>query len=73
LIKHGQKTQKYQKYLNIPNNGGRKIVAALSTTTDHQEVSRIGRNSRRPSKTPRDSSSTTKSKKLQIRVTVPGS
>jgi len=65
--------QKYQKYLNIPNNSGWKIVAALSTTTDHQEVSRIGRNLRRLSKTPRNPSSTTKSKKLRIRVVVPGS
>jgi len=64
--------QKNQKYLNTPNNGGWKIADALSTSTDHQEVSRIGRNSRRLSKIPRDLSSTIKSKKLQIKVEVPG-
>jgi len=69
---HGQKMQKNQEYLNIPNNGGQKIAAVLSTSTDHQEVSRIGRNSRRLSKTPRDHSLTTKFKKLQIKVVVPG-
>jgi len=63
---------KNQEYLNIPNNGGQKIAAVLSTSTDHQEVLRIGRNSRRLSKTPRDHSSMTKFKKLQIKVTVPG-
>ena len=68
----GQKTQKNQEYLNIPNNGGQKIAAALLTSTDHQEVSRIGRNSRRLSKIPRDHSLMTKFKKLQIKVVVPG-
>ena len=69
---HGQKMQKNQKYLNTPNNGGQKIADALSTSTDHQEVSRIGRNLRRLSKILRDLSSTIKSKKLQIKVEVPG-
>jgi len=68
----GQKTQKNQEYLNIPNNGGQKIAAALLTSTDHQEVSRIGRISRRLSKIPRDHSLMTKFKKLQIKVVVPG-
>ena len=39
----GKKMQKNQKYLNTPNNGGWKIADALSTSTDHQEVSRIGK------------------------------
>ena len=68
----GQKMQKNQKYLNTPNNGGWKIADALSTSTDNQEVSRIGRNLRRLSKILRDLSSTIKSKKLQIKVEVPG-
>ena len=68
----GQKMQKNQKYLNIPNNGGQKIADALSTSTDHQEVSRIRRNLRRLSKIPRDLSSMIKSKKSQIKVEVPG-
>ena len=46
-MKLGQKTQKNPKYPSIPNNGGQKIVAILSIITDYQEVSRIGRNSRR--------------------------
>ena len=64
----GQKMQRNQDYLNIPNNDGQKIAAVLSTSTDHQEVLRIGRISRRLSKTPRDLSLTTKFKKLQIKV-----
>ena len=64
--------QKNQEYLNIPNNGGWKIAAILLISTDHQEVLRIGRNSRRLSKIPRDHSSMTKFKKLQVKVMVPG-
>ena len=62
--------QKNQDYRNIPNNGGWKSAAVLSTPTDHQEVLRIGRISRRLSKPPRDYSLTTKFKKLQIKIVV---
>ena len=65
--------QKNPKYPSILSNGGQKIAAVLLIITEHQEASRIGRNSRRALETPRDPSSTTKSKKSQIRVTVHGS
>ena len=55
--------QKNPKYLSIPSNGGQKIAAVLSIITEHQEASKIGKNSRRVLKTPREPSSTTKSKK----------
>jgi len=56
--------QKNPKNPSTPNNGGQKIVVVLSITTEHQEVLRTGRNSRRLSKTSRDLFSMTKSKKL---------
>jgi len=62
--------QKNAKYPSTPNNGRQKIVVVLSITTEHQGVLRTGRNSRRLSKTSRDSFSMTKSKKLQIKVAV---
>jgi len=65
--------KKNAKYPSTPNNGGQKIVVVLSITTEHQGVSRTGRNSRMLSRTLRDPFSTTKSKKLQIRVAVHGS
>jgi len=36
-----------QKFPNIPNNGGQKNVVGLSITIEQQEVSTIGRVSRR--------------------------
>ena len=64
------KTQKDPKNPSIPSNGGQKIAAILLIITEHQEASRIRRNSRRVLETPRDPSSMTKFKKSQIRVMI---
>jgi len=64
---------KNAKNPSIPNNGGQRTAAILLITTDHQEVLRIRRNSRRLSKIPRGLFLTTKSKKFRIRVIVCGS
>jgi len=61
-----------QKSPSIPNNSRQRNVVALSITIEHQEVSKIGRNSRRQLKTSRDHFSTIKFKKLRTRVVVLG-
>ena len=47
LDKHEQKMPRNQKSPSIPNNGGWRNVVTLSITIEHQEVLKIGRNSRR--------------------------
>jgi len=45
--KHGQKIPRNRKSPSTPNNGGQRNVVILSITIERQEVSKIGRNSRR--------------------------
>jgi len=63
--------QKGQEFLDILNSGGRMTAKDPLTITDRLEVSRAGRSSRSQSKTPNNSSSMTKFKKLQTKVEVP--
>ena len=65
--------QKNRKFPSTPNNGGQKNAVSLLITTEQQEVSKTGRNSKRQLKTSRDPSLMTKFKKSQIKVEAHGS
>ena len=70
MVKYGQKMPRNQKFPNIPSNSEQMNVAILSIITEYQEVSIIGRVSRRSLRTSRDLSSTQRFKKSLIKVVV---
>ena len=68
----GRKTPRNQEFSSIPNSGGRTIVVNLLTTIEHQKVLKIGRTSRKLSRTSRDPFLTKKFKKSPIKEKVLG-